>query len=153
MEHFVAASRELPAGIERLVDESLEEGFDFLRRLVDDWRSGANRFAAPKENFWCARAEERLVGVCGVNVDPYSQDPMAGRLRHFYIAKDYRRKGYGRALLEMALIHCADKFHTLVLRTHNEQAAAFYESCGFQRIREKTSSTHTMRLATSRRPS
>lgn len=30
--------------IESLVEESKQEGFDFVQRTIDDWNSGINRF-------------------------------------------------------------------------------------------------------------
>ena len=39
---------ELPVpGIERLVAEAREEGYDFIETLVDEWASVENRFDAP----------------------------------------------------------------------------------------------------------
>lgn len=31
--------------IESLVDASMQEGFEFVRRTIDDWNSGSNRFS------------------------------------------------------------------------------------------------------------
>ena len=36
-------------------------------------------------------SEGRLVGVCGLNVDPYLDDPSVGRVRHLYVLVAARR--------------------------------------------------------------
>ena len=58
-----------------LVAESERQGFRFVRRLVDEWRSGANRFDRPGEVLFAARAGDDVIGVCGLNIDPHADDP------------------------------------------------------------------------------
>ncbi|WP_412762903.1 GNAT family N-acetyltransferase [Priestia megaterium] len=36
----------------------------------------------------------------GINKDPFSNEGEIGRLRRFYVSKDYRRNGLGRRLLK-----------------------------------------------------
>jgi hypothetical protein len=36
----------------------------------------------PGEALFVARVGERVVGVCGLNVDPYTAEPRVGRVRH-----------------------------------------------------------------------
>src|SRR5579871_3377770 len=82
-----------------LVDESEAEGHGFLRRLVAEWESGQNRFAGPGEALYVARQGAGLVGVCGLNADPYARLPGIGRLRHLYVVADHRRRGVGQTLV------------------------------------------------------
>lgn len=44
----LVSSLETP-GFKALHDDALQTGFGALTRLVDDWRSGADRFAKPGE--------------------------------------------------------------------------------------------------------
>ena len=44
-------------------------------------------------------SREKLIGIGGLNEDPYTENNKIGRVRRFYIAKEYRRKGVGRLLL------------------------------------------------------
>jgi hypothetical protein len=59
----------LPPGLAEVVAESESAGFRFLRQMVDEWASGANRFALPGEALFAAASGPRVVGVCGLNVD------------------------------------------------------------------------------------
>jgi len=66
----------LPSGqLADLMAESEQAGLYFVRRLQDDWRSGANQFDRPGETLFVAIDETRLLGICGLNVDPYSPSP------------------------------------------------------------------------------
>jgi GNAT superfamily N-acetyltransferase len=101
----------------QLLEESLAEGFQFLARLRSDWHAGANRFGGAGEAFFTARRQGSLVGVCGLNVDPYAGDPAIGRLRRLYVTIRSRRHGVGRALVSAALAHARPHF-TRVPRTN-----------------------------------
>lgn len=55
--------------------ESIALNFNMLRRLEENWQRGENRFNAPGEKLLGAFLNGRLVGVCGLNRDPFSQQP------------------------------------------------------------------------------
>lgn len=76
---------------------------EFLRRLSDEWKSGANRFEQVGEILLGAKCNERLIGVCGLNVDPYVRSPGVGRLRHLYVSPHTRQAGLGRETGELDL--------------------------------------------------
>ena len=58
--------------------ESLCEGFDFIDRLCKEWALGNNRFELPGEAFFIVTANGQVVGVCGLNQDPYTRtQPLA----------------------------------------------------------------------------
>jgi hypothetical protein len=65
------------AGGVALRTESLEQHFN-MRRLAENWQSGKNRFNAPGETLLGAFVNHQLVGVCGINSDPFSPQPRAG---------------------------------------------------------------------------
>jgi hypothetical protein len=67
--------------------ESIALNFNMLRRLEENWQRGENRFNAPGEKLLGAFLNGKLVGVCGLNRDPFSQQPRAGRIRHLYISE------------------------------------------------------------------
>ncbi len=87
------------AELDPLLTQASSEGFRHVERLRDDWLSGRNRFDGPGEAFFVASVDGRMVGVCGLNVDPYVNDPSVGRVRRLYVAPDARRRGAGRALV------------------------------------------------------
>lgn len=139
----VGAVDRLPPELEMLVEESLAEGFGLLARLQDDWRSGANRFDAPGEAFFVARQRGSLVGVCGLNLDPYASDPAVGRLRRLYVRARFRRHGVGRALVRAALAHA--HFRRVRVRTNTAEGCSFYEALGFAPVACSTA-THELTL-------
>jgi GNAT superfamily N-acetyltransferase len=116
-----------------LVVESEQAGWRFVRRLSDEWAAGANRFDQPGEALFAARVGERLVGVCGLNIDPYAADRWVGRVRHLYVLAEFRRLGVGRRLVEAVVASAQGRFASLRLRTESAEAAAFFERLGFRR--------------------
>ena len=79
-----------------ILRESQDEGFRMVERLVHEWESGANRFAKPGELLLALRRGRSSLAVCGLNLDPFARSESIGRLRHLYVAKAWRRRGWGR---------------------------------------------------------
>ena len=144
-------TRPLPASswgdVERLVEASVGEGFRFLVRLREELASGANRFDGEGEVLLGAWRGEELVAVGGLNRDPYSGDPRAGRIRHVYVLPSARRAGAGRALVRELIDRAGAWFDELVLRTDTAEAARFYEALGFRPEREIDGATRRLPLA------
>jgi GNAT superfamily N-acetyltransferase len=119
-------------------------GYRFLRRVVDAWESGANRFSRPGEAFLIAELGTRWVGVCGLSIDPYLDDPRVGRVRNVYVLAEYRGAGIGRRLVEEAIARARVRFDTLRLRGEEEGHARRYESLGSRRCTGIADCTHIM---------
>jgi len=136
----------LPFGFERLKDEAAQQGFGFLDRLVADWASGANTFIGPGECLLGAFVGDRLVGIGGLNADPYSPRTDLGRIRHVYVLEAWRHNGVGRALIDGLVRQARGRFGELRLRTGTTGAAAFYAHCGFGPVNDPTAS-HAFKLA------
>ncbi|GIP31659.1 GNAT family N-acetyltransferase [Paenibacillus sp. J2TS4] len=132
-----------------LVERSREEGFRHIVRLVKDYEQGKNTFAQHGEALFVAVQGEQIVGVCGLNADPYSQAE-AGRVRRLYVLPEFRRAGIGRKLTEAVITEAAKHYKRLVLRTDNEGAGKFYEALGFSQSNGIEQSTHILRLTPSR---
>ncbi len=128
-----------------LVMEAESQGHRFMRRLLDDWESGANRFQKAGEFLLSAHIEGRLVAVGGLNNDPYALIGHVGRLRHVYVLDTARRLGIGTLLVKRIMEDAAESFSTLRLRTKTTEAAEFYERLGFQKTSEQTA-THVIGL-------
>ena len=131
-----------------LVAASEQEGLRFVRRLAEEWATGQNRFDRPGEALFGALLDTRLVGVCGLNVDPYAGEPTIGRVRHLYVLTAHRGQGVGRGLVEAVVAAARGAFTTLRLSTGNPAAARLYESLGFRRHAGDTHCTHRLRIAT-----
>lgn len=136
---------ELPASIEALRAEAVEEGLGFVERLCEEWRSGANRFDAPGEVLLGALIADALVGVGGLCRDPYLGDPCVGRLRHVFVTRSWRRRGVAAALVSRLLAEAEGCFGRLRLRTSNPLATALYEAHGFARV-DEPDATHAIDL-------
>ena len=128
-----------------LVNEAARENHEFVGRLMREWRSGENRFEAEGEAFFVARAGEQVVGICGLNRDPYVDDVGTGRLRRLYVLPSRRRTGVARKLVKAALAHAAECFDTIRVRAGTPQADGFYESLDFTPTSED-SVTHRLTL-------
>jgi GNAT superfamily N-acetyltransferase len=135
----------LPSGLEHLTDEAAQHGFGFLDRLVADWASGANTFSRPGECLLGAFSDNGLVGIGGLNADPFLPGTDIGRVRHVYVLDCWRHKGVGRALLDRLVSEARGRFKGLRLRS-GEGAAAFYLRYGFSPVDEPTAS-HALKFA------
>jgi len=139
-----------PDRVRDLLADSEAAGSRIVRRLVDEWADRTNRFDRPGEALFAASVGGRLVGVCGLNVDPYVGDSRVGRVRHLYVLTSFRGRGVGRQLVTRVIESACDRFDRLRLRTNNEAAARLYEALGFRAYGESTF-THALELA--QRPS
>jgi GNAT superfamily N-acetyltransferase len=139
---------DLPAdGVRELLADSEASGSRIVRRLVDEWADGTNRFDRPGEALFAAWVAGRLVGVCGLNVDPYAGDARIGRVRHLYVLTPLRRHGVGRRLVARVIEAAGNRFESLRLRTNNEAASRLYEAIGFRARDDAGEYTHVMDLA------
>lgn len=128
-----------------LMEESRREGFWMLVRLHDGWTSRCNQFRKRGEALFGAWSGDELVGVCGLNVDPYFPGPGQGRVRHLYVRPASRRDGVGRQLVGAVIERASRYFSVLNLRAPAE-AFAFYEALGFLRVEQAEFLTHRMVL-------
>ncbi|WP_242235033.1 GNAT family N-acetyltransferase [Bacillus cereus group sp. BfR-BA-01316] len=129
-----------------LVEESKEEGFNFLLKLINEYESEKNTFSKTGECLYGIFQEDKLIGIGGLNQNPYTKDNKIGRLRRFYILKDYRRIGLGKLLLKQLLRHAEKYFHVVVLHTDTKQGDEFYCANGFLKGEDYKGSSHFIRL-------
>jgi GNAT superfamily N-acetyltransferase len=130
-----------------LMQESKEEGFRFVDRLMNDYKNGTNNFMKPGEALYgIFNNENMLVAVGGINIDPFSTEDNIGRLRRFYVNKGNRREGIGSLLLQKIINDARNNFKVLVLKTDTEQADKFYTSFGFSKGNQYPNSTHYLIL-------
>ena len=137
--------------LDALLAESEQGGLQLVRRLVEEWASGANRFDRPGETLFGAWVDGRVVGVCGLNVDPYTAEEGVGRARHLYVLSAFRRRGLGRRLIAAVIEAARGRFGKLRLRTANPEAARVYEAIGFRPSGRAADYTHIMELASAPR--
>ena len=74
----------LPGAFPKLIESAEAEGFQALTTLARNFESGTNRFDRPGEVLLTLWDREELLGVGGLNRDPYFPKRLVGRLRHLY---------------------------------------------------------------------
>jgi len=142
---FVEVSA-LHPGIGELAPIAAAEGFGMVRRLIDDYVSGVNRFSKRGERLCVALNGDRVIAVCGINVDPYYDSPSLGRIRHLYVHPGSRRSGVGRRLMAMIEAHGETHFECLQLFTTSLAASRFYESLNYARVLDRWKISHAKRI-------
>jgi GNAT superfamily N-acetyltransferase len=125
-----------------LLEESRRAGFRFIERLIGEWEGGRNRFDQPGEQLFGAFLVDSLIAVGGLNIDPFAAESRCGRVRHLFVLQAYRRRGVGRHLMARIIAAARTHFTRLRLRTNTPDAAAFYETLGFQRYTDAETATH-----------
>ncbi|MCP8970306.1 GNAT family N-acetyltransferase [Ectobacillus ponti] len=114
-----------------LIEESSQEGHQFVGRMLEEYENGSMTFQRPREALFAAVDEGQILGVCGLSPDAYLQQPHIGRVRHLYVAQKARGKGISRILLNAVLAEAALHYQLVTLYTDNPVAARLYESAGF----------------------
>lgn len=138
---------ELPSElINHLAEESLPQGFRFVERLIREYRSGLNCFDEPGEVLLTASVQGTVVGIGGLNRDPYFNDPNIGRLRHLYVESVWRRCGIGHLLVAQLIYEANQHYQLLTLRTDTQAADAFYQKLGFKTHPNWKHTTHHLQL-------
>ncbi|MGM0880731.1 MAG: GNAT family N-acetyltransferase [Bacillota bacterium] len=129
-----------------LVEESLAEGHRHLFRLIDEYKSGKNKFSEKGEGLFAAFYNERVIGICGLNIDPYLNDMTICRVRRLYVLKEFRRHGIGRRLIGVVINEAKKHFKVIVLNTDNPVADLFYRSLRFSNKPLYPNATHHLML-------
>ncbi len=128
--------------ITSLEADAKADGRVMVTRLIAEWVGGENRFALPGERAYVARIGSRICAVGGLNRDPYAQDTAIGRVRRLYVSVRDRRNGIGTALVDKLLSDARGVYSWAHLRTHDPQAASFYEAIGFEPVYGNAECTH-----------
>ena len=129
-----------------LGETARSEGFRMVDTLVKRFHSGANRFDRPGEALFGVKQAGRLVGIGGLNIDPYFGRVRTGRVRHVYVHPDFRGGGMGRHIVRSIEQKAGGTFDRLELFTPNEDASRFYEALGYRRVSGILKVSHTKRI-------
>jgi N-acetylglutamate synthase-like GNAT family acetyltransferase len=142
--HVVKTSQLDVTALDPMRADASQAGFKFIERLCDEWARGVNRFDREGEALFLALDDENVIGVCGVNRDPYSDDIRTGRVRRLYVVSTYRGRGVGQALLDAVIAQARTHFEQLRVRT--DEANDFYSARGFRRLDGDAHATHELLL-------
>ena len=129
-----------------LLEDSRNQDIVFVDLLVNEWIAKINCFNQEGEVFLLAKDDDRVVGLCGLNIDPYHRVSGLGRVRHLYVLSTKRRQGIGSQLIQQIIQQAKSHFELLNLRTNNAEADKFYLAQGFQRSYERPECTHILKL-------
>ncbi|MEM8778035.1 MAG: GNAT family N-acetyltransferase [Cyanobacteria bacterium P01_G01_bin.49] len=132
--------------INHLVEESLSQGFQCLQRLILDYRSGFNCFDKSGEVLLTASVQGAVVGIGGLNRDPYFNDSNVGRVRHLYVKSMWQRRGIGHLLVNSLIYEAHQHYRLLTLRTNMAAADKFYQKLGFKTQPRWEHTTHHLQL-------
>jgi GNAT superfamily N-acetyltransferase len=131
--------------LNELLVESMLEGFRHITRLVEDYTNGTNRFDHNDEALFLCLLDNRVIGICGLNRDPYYGDGV-GRVRRLYILKEFRRLNIGSKLTKAVIQRAGNYYRRLVLKTDNPKASKFYKTLGFNEVLGDEKITHYLEL-------
>ncbi len=97
--------------------------------LIDEWESGDERFDGPGDALFGAFDGDALVGIGGVTIE---HDADAMRMRRFYVLRDWRKRGVGRALAQLMMARGLEHADFLTCNARATPAAEkFWEAMGF----------------------
>lgn len=122
----------MPDGLMDLASEADRDGVRNVTTLIAKWVDGSERYDGPGESLRIARSSDdgRVIGVGGRARCPDVQGAI--RLRRFYVAVDWRRRGVARALAEELMSEAGRYTDRLTCNAKASAAAAlFWESMGF----------------------
>ena len=126
------------SSLQTIADESTNDGDVFVQRTIDEWKNGVNTFSKNGEKLWGLVIDGELIGLGGLNQDPFIDDITVGRVRHIYVAKKYRGQGLSKVIMSLIIARAKEYFACLRLSTKNPIAVSLYESLGFVKDDSKT---------------
>jgi GNAT superfamily N-acetyltransferase len=131
----------------RLNDLAKSENIQVVSKIISSWSDSKAFFGDRGEGLWIARTTEsgEVIGVGGITICPTL--PGCRRVRRFYIAPHWRRRGVATALANRC-IERAKSAGILTVTCHaaaSTMAPRFWESIGFEPV-EDSDITHVMHL-------
>ena len=131
----------------QLNDFAKSENINVVSKLISSWSDNKSFFGERGEGLWIARTTEsgEVIGVGGITICPTFTE--SRRVRRFYIAPQWRRRGVATALANK----CIERAKSAGVSTVTCHAAAsamapsFWESIGFEPVAD-SDITHLMHL-------
>jgi len=134
--------------ITTILESSLAEGYRFIQKLIDEYKNGTNRFDKNGEILLIVELENKVIGVGGLNIDPYLNEDQVGRVRHIYIEPKHRGKRIGKQLVKLLVEESRKNFYRLRLFTENPVAEQLYLNVGFKKVEGHYKASHIIELNT-----
>lgn len=125
-----------------LLECSVVEGYRFIKRLINEYDNETNRFDKNGEVLFVIELDDQVIGIGGLNIDPYLNNDTVGRIRHIYIEPKHRRKKIGKQLVELLLDEAKKHFKGVRLYTENPLADQLYQMVGFEKVEGQNKASH-----------
>lgn len=113
-----------------------------IETLVREFESGENRFDMRGEGLFVAYDAGMLVGVGGVNVDPFERPLRVARVRRLFVATNARRRGVATTLMQHIEDLACEHFPRIQLFTDSEAAHRFYVRRGYLPVTRRDRVSH-----------
>lgn len=110
-----------------------EFGFSYDKKLDYDLDNVKNVYMQSNGGFWIALYQDKVIGCTAIKETGNNREKVA-ELKRMYLYPEFRGKGIGKKLFELAQSHLKEKgYKTIVLDTTSKQGDAikFYEKNGF----------------------
>ncbi len=119
-----------------LNEEALVDGWNLVDRTIKEWKLGDHKFDKKGEKLWGLFVGDKCIAIGGIDIDRYLEgnDGSVGRVRHIYVAKEYRGQGLSKIIMNLIIEHAKKYFKLLRLSTSNPIACHLYDSLGFQKV-------------------
>lgn len=107
-----------------------EFGFSYDRKLDYDLDNIKEEYIQSGGGFWVALHNRKIIGCIAIK----KNESRVAELKRMYLYPEYRKKGIGQRLLNVAIIDAISKdYNRIILDTTEKQKAAieFYEKNGF----------------------
>lgn len=123
----------------RLFEDGRVEGQIKDGDTDDDLRDLSTHYFTEEDDggaFWVAEIDQRLIGMVGVR----KLGDSAAEVRRLRVDADYRRRGVGTRLMELALTFCQEHGYlkiVLDVRIERAPAIAMFEKFGFKLSRTR----------------
>ena len=124
--------------------ESDKEGYNHINRLITEYNAGENRFDKIGEKLVGFVLDDKVVAVCGLNIEPTNN--RLGRVRRLYVLPEHRRRGIGTKLVKYLIKHAEQYFQSVVVNIGDLPLDNFYKPMGFKPIIDNDSYTHILIL-------
>lgn len=128
--------------IETVRYESDKEGYNHIDRLIAEYNAGKNRFDKIGEKLVGFVLDDKVVAVCGLNIEPTNNK--LGRIRRLYVLPEHRRRGIGTKLVKYLMKHAEQYFQSVVVNIGDLPNDDFYKPIGFKPIMNNESYTHIL---------
>ena len=113
-----------------------KRGYDLAGRHID--MSNIHETYMKNGCFWCLYADALLIGTVAVrNIKVKNTNKKIAELKRMFIMNDYRGKGYGRLMLDTAIVYSRDNGFAKILldtRIEHDKAIELYREYGFLEI-------------------